>query len=381
MEEFFALLGFTLAAYSVVGNDSIQTLGTFLVSNDRKPWWLLWLYAGGILAVVVTMGYLGHGELLGGKGDDLTFGKYAGTFSDSEYPTISFWYVLPPLTLLAVTRFGIPVSTTFLVLTFFAPKVLPQMLIKSLGGYGLAFMSAIAIYFLLSRLTERWFIKHPMGSGPGLLRSRSFWTIAQWSATAFLWSQWLTQDLVNIMVYLGDPAEVEPWKFGFALTVLVGMLGLIFYQRGGEIQKIVRVKTNTSDIRSATFIDMFYGLVLLVFKFDTFGIGARVPMSTTWVFLGMLAGREVALRYRLRELEKDRLWPMVFSDLGKATLGLVISVVLVVLLYLFEGRDLDTLFFAAPEETPAEVIESGIPAVGAPETGPSETGPPETGAE
>lgn len=347
MEEFIALLGFTLAAYSVVGNDSIQTLGTFLVSNDKKPWWVLWLFAGGILAVVVTMGYLGHGELLGGKGDDLTFGKYAGTFANTEYPKITFWYVLPPLTLLAVTRFGIPVSTTFLVLTFFAPKVLPQMLIKSLGGYGLAFFSSIGIYFVLSRLTERLFIQRPLGEGRGLLQSRPFWTAAQWMATAFLWTQWLTQDLVNIMVYLGDPAEVQPWKFGFALTVLVAMLGLIFYQRGGEIQKIVRVKTNTADIRSATFIDLFYGLVLLIFKFDTFGIGAKVPMSTTWVFLGMLAGREVALRYRLRELDKDRLWPMVFSDLGKATLGLVISVLLVVLLYVFEGRDLDTLFFAA----------------------------------
>ena len=121
-------------------------------------------------------------------------------------------------------------------------------------------------------------------------------------------------------------------------------LGYIFYQRGGEIQKIVRVKTNTADIRSATFIDLFYGLVLLIFKFDTFGIGAKVPMSTTWVFLGMLAGREVALRLRLNELDRTRLWPMVFSDLGKATLGLVISVLLVVFLYLVEGRELAALF-------------------------------------
>ena len=128
------------------------------------------------------------------------------------------------------------------------------------------------------------------------------------------------------------------------LAVLLGMLGYIFYQRGGEIQKIVRVKTNTSDIRSATFIDLFYGLVLLTFKFDTFGIGAKVPMSTTWVFLGMLAGREVALRLRLHELDRTKVWPMVLGDLGKATLGLVISVLLVVFLYLVEGRDMSALF-------------------------------------
>ena len=146
------------------------------------------------------------------------------------------------------------------------------------------------------------------------------------------------------MVYLGDPADVSVGNFVFALCVLLGMLGFIFYQRGGKIQEIVRVKTNTADIRSATFINLLYGVVLLIFKFDTFGIGAKVPMSTTWVFLGMLAGREVAFRIRLKETDHDRVWPMVFSDLGKATLGLVISVALVVLLYVFEGRDLQGLF-------------------------------------
>ena len=349
MEAAIALIGFSLAAYSVVGNDSIQTLGTFLTSNEEKPWWLLWIFAGGIMAVVITMGYLGLGEYLGGKGGDLTFGKYDGLFKDSDkpidYPTLTIWYIMPPLVLLGITRLGIPVSTTFLVLTFFAPKALPKMLMKSLGGYGVAFLFAIVAFFALSRLTERYFLRNPMEADQGILRDRRFWTTAQWLATGFLWSQWLTQDLVNILVYLGDPASVEPWKFIFALVVLLGMLGYIFYQRGGEIQKIVRVKTNTADIRSATFIDLFYGMVLLIFKFDTFGmIGAKVPMSTTWVFLGMLAGREVALRMRLHELDRSHLWPMVFSDLGKATLGLVISVLLVVLLYLAEGRELAALF-------------------------------------
>jgi hypothetical protein len=68
-------------------------------------------------------------------------------------------------------------------------------------------------------------------------------------------------------------------------------------------------------------------------------------MSTTWVFLGMLAGREVALRLRLEEtnLGTRKVATMVFSDLGKATIGLVVSVLLVVFLYLVEGRDLTLL--------------------------------------
>jgi len=348
VESVFALLGFSLAAYSVVGNDSIQTLGTFLVSNEKRKWWQLWLFAGSIMALVVTLGYLGYGEYLGGKGDDLTFGKFDGIFKgDTVFPTISIWYVLPPLALLFITRIGIPVSTTFLVLTFFAPKALPQMLVKSLGGYGVAFTFAIVAFMVLSRVTERLFMRHPLdGSDHGLWTNRTFWTVLQWASTGFLWSQWLTQDLVNIMVYLGDPREVGAGTFVFALGILLAMLGYIFYRRGGKIQEIVRVKNNTQDIRSATFIDLFYGLVLLLFKFDMLGIGAKIPMSTTWVFLGMLAGREVALRLRLNEANEDgrKVWTMVFSDLGKATIGLVVSVLLVVFLYLVEGRELALLF-------------------------------------
>jgi len=44
-----------------------------------------------------------------------------------------------------------------------------------------------------------------------------------------------------------------------SLLILVGLLGYIFYSRGGKIQDIVRAKTNTDDIRSATFIDLIYG--------------------------------------------------------------------------------------------------------------------------
>ena len=76
-------------------------------------------------------------------------------------------------------------------------------------------------------------------------------------------------------------------------------------------------------------------------------------MSTTWVFLGMLAGRELAIRsmFRMRQhsedstehLSKGNVAGMIFSDLGKATIGLVVSILLVILLYVVEGRDLTLL--------------------------------------
>ena len=35
----YSIIGFLLAAYSVVANDSVQTLGTFIASNSQRFKW------------------------------------------------------------------------------------------------------------------------------------------------------------------------------------------------------------------------------------------------------------------------------------------------------------------------------------------------------
>lgn len=334
------ILGFALAAYSVVGNDVIQTLGTFLTSNQERPWWVLWLYAGGIMAVILIIGYSGLGGWLGGN--DVTFDR----LDKIDIPDkLTIWYLLPPIVLLIITRIGIPVSTTFLILSFFSIKSLPGMVFKSLLGYAVAISFALFFYLLVSKLTEKKFRELPLDNSSSFWTSKKFWVAAQWFSTAFLWSQWLTQDLANIFIYLGRPEQIGIGEFILALVILVALVGVIFYQRGGAIQRIVTSKSNTSDIRSATFIDLSYGLVLLLFKQNMLGLWeAKLPMSTTWVFLGLLAGREIAMRYRLGPKPDKTLSYMLFSDIGKATIGLVVSVSLVVLLFLVEGKDVSVLF-------------------------------------
>jgi len=62
---------------------------------------------------------------------------------------------MAPAALLFLTRIGIPVSTTFLVLSAFATTVvLEKMLIKSMVGYGVAAFSAYLIWLLLERLID-----------------------------------------------------------------------------------------------------------------------------------------------------------------------------------------------------------------------------------
>ena len=54
-------LGFLVASYSVVANDSIQTIGTFIVSNSDKKWYVLWLFIGLLFVGTVTYSWITYG--------------------------------------------------------------------------------------------------------------------------------------------------------------------------------------------------------------------------------------------------------------------------------------------------------------------------------
>ncbi|MEQ9331310.1 hypothetical protein [Thalassobaculum sp.] len=303
MHHTLMLIGFLLAAYAVVANDAIQTLGTFLSSNGHRPWWVLWLFACGVLTAVFVYGWVAYDG-------DVSYGRLA----KFPQPELFTWaLVLPPFVVLVLTRFGIPVSTTFLILTSFTAAALPSMLLKSLAGYGVAFLVGIVVYMAVSRA---FYSKLLATSGQP---PRSYWVALQWISTAFLWSQWLVQDLANIFAYL--PRKLDGTWLVFALIVMLLLHAILFYLRGGAIQGIVTSKTNTQDIRSATVIDFCYALILIFFKELS-----QVPMSTTWVFLGLLAGRELALVVSLKVATLDRTARTVFGDIGKAVAGLVVSI-------------------------------------------------------
>lgn len=306
--DIFMFIGFALAAYSIVANDSIQTLGTFLASNSHRPWWVLWIFGSGILTAVLLFGWIFGGDVAYGRLDTVPMPE-----------DFDWYYIVPPIVLLLLTRFGYPVSTTFLILTFFKPSNLDSMLIKSIFGYLVAFAAAFVLYsFVLKKLERHFHATHDDGQ-------ETDWVVFQWLSTGFLWSQWLIQDLANIYVYM--PREVSLWVLLVTLAIMVGLQGIIFYTHGGEIQKIVTSKSNTTDIRSATFVDLLFGVVLLIFKEIS-----NIPMSTTWVFLGLLAGREISLRLAFRDKEAgESIVPtckLIASDLAKATFGIIVSVAL-----------------------------------------------------
>jgi len=307
-----AWLGFIFAAFSVISNDSIQTLGTFIASNKNVKWWILWLFIATIF--VCTVGYSWFAFA-----GDVSFQRLAARGLSEAPEAFSFLQVAAPLFLLILTRLKIPVSTTFLILSCFATSssTIWAIVLKSISGYGLAFVVAFTLWLIVSKWVEKKYKDSP---------PHPSWRIAQWFTTGTLWSVWLMQDASNIAVFL--PRMLSPVEFVVFAGVVVLGLGWILYRRGEKIQEVVEEKSRVQDIRSATLIDFVYAVILFVFK-----IQSNIPMSTTWVFIGLLAGREIAKSFQ--EVNEKRSLKdavkMSLKDLGYITIGLVLSLVLAVL--------------------------------------------------
>ena len=148
MTLIYTVIGFGLAGYSVIGNDSIQTLGTFIASKQKWfKWYVLASAASFVMILALAWGWYSYNG-------DISYGR----LTRIPYQEIQWYHAVAPAILLVLTRVGIPVSTTFLVLSAFASTVvLEKMLMKSVVGYGLAAMVAYVCWIVVSRFINEKF--------------------------------------------------------------------------------------------------------------------------------------------------------------------------------------------------------------------------------
>jgi len=296
------LVGFLFAGYAVIANDSVQTLGTWIASNnDKYNWKVLWVAASAVLLYTLWYGWYMNGG-------DISYGR----LNKIPFQEIQWYHAMAPALLLILTRIGVPVSTSFLVLSAFASTfVLEKMLVKSMMGYAVAAVAAYVIWIVVSKILDE--------AKPVKEEHKRWWRIGQWVTTGFLWFTWLSHDMANIAVFL--PREI-PWDLMVLISVvfIVG-LGYMFREGGGKIQQIVLEKHNTRYVRSATIIDGVYWLILFFFKELN-----DIPMSTTWVFVGLLCGRELAMATVTGKEKFKTVFPLITKDFIKMMIGLGASV-------------------------------------------------------
>ena len=320
-------LGFLFAAYAAVANDSIQTLGTFIASNQDKKWWVLWMFIGGVFLATHSYSWFfsdfvgafdAEGNPIGdGIADgDVSHGRLLAKGFEESPTEFHFLQIAAPIFLLILTRLRMPVSTTFILLTSFAasPAAVGKVMAKSMSGYVLAFFMGLIIFSAIAKISQKYFTG----------KAKFGWTIAQWITTGSLWSVWLTQDAANIAVYL--PRSLSFAQFaGFAGALFIG-LGFLLYYKGGRIQKIVTEKSVVTDVRFATLVDFVYCIILFYFK-----LYSQVPMSTTWVFIGLLGGRELGLALRRSGSNSvSKSIKLILKDFSFAMIGLVVSIAIAI---------------------------------------------------
>ena len=126
-------------------------------------------------------------------------------------------------------------------------------------------------------------------------------------------------------IYVFLPRELPLDLLIFTCVLLSALLFYVFYEKGGKIQKIVLDKRGTRFIRSACIIDFFYAFILLYFKQYN-----DIPMSTTWVFVGLLCGRELAIASMVEDYKLKYVFPIIGKDFLKMIFGLLVSVGIVI---------------------------------------------------
>ena len=216
-----------------------------------------------------------------------------------------------------------PVSTTFLLLNVFTYKAgtIVSVMSKSFLGYVLAFVLAILVWYVLER-----FVKNYLKG-----EAKPYWMVLQWITSGTLWAVWIMQDAANIAVFL--PRQLNVVEFVVYTGVVFFGLGMIFFLKGDKIQDIINEKTNVADVRAATMVDLVYAVILFYFKMYN-----NVPMSTTWVFIGLLAGREFAIALGKHGKAKNRgawltrAFRLARKDMWKALAGLIVSLILAVVI-------------------------------------------------
>jgi len=308
--------GFALAAYSAIANDSIQTIGTFIVSNQKTKWYWLWLFIGLIWVVTITYSWFVF------EGD-VSFQLLSTPGLEKAPESFVFLQLAAPIVLLIMTRMRWPVSTTFLLLNVFTYKAgtIVSVMSKSFYGYVLAFALAIFVWYALER-----FVKNYLKG-----EAKPYWMVLQWITSGTLWAIWIMQDAANIAVFL--PRQLNVFEFLVYTGVVFFGLGIIFFLKGDKIQDIINEKTNVADVRAATLVDLVYAVILFYFKMYN-----NVPMSTTWVFIGLLAGREFAIALGKHGKAKNRgawltrAFRLARKDMWKALAGLIVSLILAVVI-------------------------------------------------
>lgn len=312
----FSWLIVAFTTYNIMFNNSIQTIGLFIASNgDKKTIPNLIFFSSIFVLSILVSWFLTSKEVHYHLLDSINY--------EEDYINVLFIFL--PILLYFFTKKRIPVSATFLVIPLFANKnTIESMINKTSVSYFLSLITSLVVYNLLYKKYKNVISNEKENTS-------KTWLMAEYVSTGVLWFSWLTVSLCNFVVFL-------PREFLIYDLLLLSIIGIItiyciLVSNGGEIQKIITQKSDVKNIKTAVIFNTLFSFMLLFIQHIN-----NVPITSTWMFLGVLAGREIAISLNTFHLNGALKYKncllKIWRDLSSAILGIILSLIFV---YIFNN--------------------------------------------
>ncbi len=307
--SYFNWLVMTTVMYNVMVNNFIQTLGTFNVSNKYAKKWKIFLYLASIFIAYFVYTWLKY---------DGNIRK--GSLRHIEYKD-SFGYslLLLPILVALFNYFGIPVSIAFLSIPLFiSGEIVKAMIAKAFLNYFLAF----AISFIFWNILYVEFKK--------ILKKKDnhkFWMIVEYISIGILWCCWLNTCVSSFMVFLPPKLDLKHLLLLLVIgTIIISIITIL--RSNDKMEQIIEEKTDVNNIMFSVLFNVLHSVVLVVLK-----LNSEVPIATSWIFTGLLDGRELGIVTKKSNSFSDQKYKLclkkIVRDLCFNTIGIIISLLFV----------------------------------------------------
>ena len=315
-QNYFGWLLVIFTTYTIMANNCAQTIGMFIASNKGKSKYRIIYFLSGIFIITLLISWL-------------FFNKQLDFYllNNIPYSNLNPLLIFLPIVLFFLTKYKIPVSATFLIIPIFANKnTIHSMITKTSVSYFISFLISLIMWrFIYTKYKHYIEVKKEKNIS-------KTWFVLEFLSTGIVWSVWIILSACNFVVFLPRVFELKE----LILVIFIGVVSiyLILLDNGGKIQEIVDEKSDIN-IKSSVIFNFLFSFTMLFIQYVS-----KIPITSTWMFLGILAGRELAITVSKTGVFGSSYYRKCFikiwSDLKLAVFGIVVSLFFVSLVGFLE---------------------------------------------
>ncbi len=274
-------IGFGIVAPAAIANDAIQIFSAYFTAEKNLPWkWSAAIFST-VMGVVHIWGWVRDSG-------SVSFGLLDRIAMPERF---TVWHMAAAVLLLLFTRYKAPVSNTMLILGAFGDeRVFNDVFMKSSLGLVCGLITSIVIFGVILQLERRGIVARVPADAQRWLRLLL-------SATCILFWGWLINDTAHFAVYL--PRHLSGPEVCAFLAICVAVISVLCWKRLFNIRSIVGETYGMDDSQPIARLARSTALLMVSLAFVLFVLHdyMHVPLSSSFVFIGVLAGRDLLVTF------------------------------------------------------------------------------------